>query len=90
MGINKNFPWAEAFGPIEFGGLALFDLHTKQGVLQIKTLMEHAYHGTKTGKLILIAVSHLQMESSISQPILTNLLQPIRYITPCWLTLLHS
>ena len=41
MGINKNFPRAVAFGPSEFGGLALFDLHTKQGgVLQIKMLME--------------------------------------------------
>ena len=90
MGINKNFPRAAAFGPIEFGGLALFDLHTEQGVLHIKTLMEHVYHCTKTGKLILIAVSHLQMESGISQPILTNLVQPIPYITPCWITSLRE
>jgi len=75
MGINKNFPRAVAFGPSEFGGLALFDLHTKQGVLEIKMLMEHVYHGTETGKLI--EISHLQMESGISHPILTNLLQPM-------------
>ena len=90
MGINKNFPRAAAFGPIEFGGLALFDLHTEQGVLQIKMLMEHVYHSTETGKLIMIEISHLQMESGISQPILTNLLQSIPYITPCWITSLRD
>ena len=37
-------------------------------ILQIKMLMEHVYHGT--GKLILIEISHLQMDSGISHPIL--------------------
>ena len=30
------------------------------------------------------------MESGISHPILTNLLQPIPYITPCWITSLRD
>ena len=44
----------------------------------------------QTGKLTLIEISHLQMESGISHPILTNLLQPIPYITPCWITSLRD
>lgn len=89
MGFNRHFPRAAAYGPLEFGGLALYDLTTEQGVLQIKLLLEHVYHTTETGKLLMIAVHSLQMEAGISAPILTDLSQELPYITPCWVTSLR-
>ena len=85
MGINQKFPRAVAYGPLEFGGLSLYDLTTEQGILQIKNLMEHVHHGTETEKMIMISLAHLQLESGQSKPILTQLSAPIPYITPCWI-----
>lgn len=90
MGFNRHFPRAIAYGPTEFGGLALRDLKTEQGVLQIKLLMEHVYHSTSTGNMIIIALQTLQMEAGISKLLLTELSQPLPYITNCWITSLRA
>jgi len=51
---------------LEFGGLTFRDLFTEQGTLRIKSLMEHIYQDTTTGKMIMIALQSLQMEAGVS------------------------
>jgi hypothetical protein len=72
MGFNRHFPRVVCYGPLEFGGLIFRDLFTEQGALRIKSLMEHMYHDTKTGRLIMIALQSLQMEAGISAHLLTD------------------
>jgi hypothetical protein len=72
MGFNRNYPQVVCFGPLEFGGLTFWDLFTEQGVLCIKSLMEHIYHDTETGRMIMIAIQSLQMEAGTAAHLLTD------------------
>jgi hypothetical protein len=70
----------------EFGGLTFCDLFTEQGALRIKSLMEHIYHDTKTGRLIMIALQSLQMEAGISAHLLTDPTPLLVYTESCWIS----
>ena len=85
MGFNRHFPRVVCWGPLEFGGLTLRDLFTEQGTLRIKSLMEHVYHDTETGRMIMIALQSLQMEAGISAHLLTDPTPLLVYTEPCWI-----
>ena len=86
MGFNRHFPRVVCWGPLEFGGLTLRDLFTEQGTLRIKSLMEHVYHNTETGRMIMIALQSLQMEAGISAHLLTDPTPLLVYTEPCWIS----
>jgi hypothetical protein len=86
MGFNRHFPRVVCWGPLEFGGLTLRDLFTEQGTLRIKSLMEHVYHNTKTGQMIMIALQSLQMEAGISAHLLTDPTPLLVYTETCWIS----
>jgi hypothetical protein len=85
MGFNRKYPRVVCFGPLEFGGLTFRDLFTEQGVLRIKSLMEHIYHDTETGRMIMIAIQSLQMEAGTAAHLLTDPTPRLVYIEPCWI-----
>jgi hypothetical protein len=85
MGFNRHFPRVVCWGPLGFGGLNLRDLFTEQGTLRIKSLMEHIYHDTETGKMIMIALQSLQMEAGILVHLLTDPTPLLVYTEPCWI-----
>ena len=86
MGFNRHYPRVVCYGPLEFGGLTFRDLFTEQGTLRIKSLMEHIYHDTETGKMIMIALQSLQMEAGISAHLLTDPTPLLVYTEPCWIS----
>lgn len=86
MGFNRHYPRVVCYGPLEFGGLTFRDLFTEQGVLRIKSLMEHIYHDTETGRMIMIALQSLQMEAGISAHLLTDPTPLLVYTEPCWIS----
>jgi hypothetical protein len=47
--------------------------------------MEHIYHDTKTGKMIMIALQSLQMEAGILAYLLTDPTPLLVYTEPCWI-----
>jgi hypothetical protein len=47
--------------------------------------MEHVYHNTETGKMIMIALQSLQMEAGILAHLLTNPTPLLVYTEPCWI-----
>ena len=53
-------------------------------------LLEHVYHNTETGKMIMVELPTLQMKAGISTPILTDLSWALPSITSCWLTSLQE
>ena len=90
MGFNRKYPRVVCFGPLEFGGLTFRDLFTEQGALRIKALMEHIYHDTETGQMIMIAIQSLQMEAGTSAHILTDPTPLLVYIEPCWISAIRD
>ena len=90
FGLNKNFPRAVAFGPHQMGGLAMRDLRIEQGIAGITNLLNHVYHSTETGNLILVALHNLQLEAGTKSFILADPLPILSYITPCWLSRLRD
>ncbi len=86
MGMNRNFPRAVTFGPVEYGGLGFPDLYVEQGISQIRMVMEHLYHKTEPGKLIQICVQTVQAEAGSAIRLFQDPTVEISYLTPCWLT----
>jgi hypothetical protein len=48
--------------------------------------MEHIYHDTETGRMIMIALQSLQMEAGISTHLLTDPTPLLVYTEPCWIS----
>jgi hypothetical protein len=48
--------------------------------------MEHIYHDTETGRMIMIALQSLQMEAGISAHLLTDPTPLLVYTEPCWIS----
>jgi hypothetical protein len=47
--------------------------------------MEHIYHDTETGQMIMIALQSLQMEAGILAHLLTDPTPLLVYTEPCWI-----
>ena len=86
MGINRNFPRAVTYGPLEYGGLSFPDLSVEQGISQIRLCMEHLYHNTELGKLIQIGIQTLQAEAGSGICLLQDPTVALTYLPQCWLT----
>jgi len=53
LGINRNFPWVVAHGPVAYQGLNLPNLFTEQLITHIRTLVKYGSHPSNiTGNLI--------------------------------------
>jgi hypothetical protein len=85
--LNQHTPHAIIFGEQRFGGLNLPDLYTDQGCGQLRLLLGHLRRRDETGQLILIAISHLQLQVGSAKPFFT-LPYPhyARWIDSTWLT----
>jgi hypothetical protein len=59
--LNHHTLHAVIFGNQQFGGLALPDLYTDQGFQQVKFMVDHLHIQDNVKKLILIAMSNLQL-----------------------------
>jgi hypothetical protein len=60
--LNRNTARAIIFGPQRYGGLNLPNLYTSQGIRQLTLLIGHIRIGDDTGSLMLIDLSHLQLQ----------------------------
>jgi hypothetical protein len=69
--LNHHTPHAVISGAQEYGGLALPDLYTDQGYQRLKFLIGHLNLQDEIGKLILIAISFLQLITGALIPFFT-------------------
>jgi hypothetical protein len=60
--LNRNTARSIIFGPQRYGGLNLPNLYTSQGISQLTLLIGHIRIGDDTGSLMLIDLSHLQLQ----------------------------
>lgn len=70
LGYARTTPTAIRHGPPEMGGIELLDLLTELGICQIKYFRDAIYSGRETGKLLLLNVKYMQLESDILEPLL--------------------
>ncbi len=68
MHLNRHTYHYILFGDHRYGGLCLPDLHTDQGVRQLKLLAGQLKIADETGQLILIAISHVQLHAGSRTP----------------------
>jgi hypothetical protein len=61
MHVNRHTSRAIVFGPLELGGLNLPHVYTTQCIGQLQLLLGHVKMKDKTGTLIMISVSQLQL-----------------------------
>ena len=53
MHVQSTIPTSIRHGPLELGGLALYDLRTEAGIEAIKFFRNAVYSNTECGKLLL-------------------------------------
>lgn len=89
--LNRHTARSIVHGPYKYGGLQIPSLYVLQCYGQVSIFLGHIRLGDKTGKLLLICLSFLQLESGSSKPILT---QPYPlyqgWLEDCWLSWLWS
>ena len=90
MGYSSKIPTAIRHGPIELGGLGLYDLRTEAGLEALKFFRNSIYENSETGSLLTIDLEHSQRESGILQPLLEHPTINVSYLTPSWLLSLRQ
>jgi hypothetical protein len=73
--LNQHTARSIIFGPLEYGGLDLPNLYCIQGISQLRLFIGHLGLQDKTGKLMLISMSYVQLiigsgESFLNKPFL--------------------
>jgi hypothetical protein len=69
--LNRHTPHSVVFGDAKFGGLSLPHLYTDQGFQQLRFFIGHLCQQDEMRKLILIAISFLQLILGVQKPFFT-------------------
>jgi hypothetical protein len=89
--VNRNTARTIVFGPTKYGGLAIPTVYSKQSYGQLAYFTGHVNLQDKTGKLLLISLSYLQLLSGSDLSILQQPFLPYkRWIENVWLTSLWA
>lgn len=68
--VSRHLLTSIRHGPIEIGGLALYDMRTEIGIENIKFLRNAIYSHSSAGQLILLNLQYLQLEAGIGDGLL--------------------
>ena len=85
MHISSTIPTSLRHGPIELGGLGLYDLRTEVGIEAIKFLRNSLYSDSESGNLIRLNLQYSQRESGVGYHLLEQPDTHISYLTPSWI-----
>jgi hypothetical protein len=83
--IRSTIPTALRYGPLELGGLALYDLRTELGIETLKFLRDSLYSDSEAGNLIRLNLDYSQREAGVEYHLLEKPDRYITYLTPSWL-----
>jgi hypothetical protein len=83
--ISSTIPTSLRHGPIELGGLGLYDLRTEAGIEAIKFLRNSLYSDSEAGNLIRLNLQYSQRESGVGFHLLEKPQVYIPYLTPSWI-----
>ena len=85
MHVNSNLPTAIRHGPMEMGGLGMYDLRTEVGIEALKYLRNSIYSDSEPGNLIRLNLQYSQLESGIGEQLLEHPSIHVPYLTPTWI-----
>jgi hypothetical protein len=83
--IRSTIPTALRYGPLELGGLGLYDLRTEMGVETLKFLRNALYSDSEAGNLIRLNIDYLQREAGVDFHLLEQPNRHVSYLTPSWI-----
>jgi len=89
MGYPRTFPRAVAYAPKAEGGVGLLSLSAEQGTQKVLQIIKHLRAHTTTGTIYRILVSHYQLQTGFTQPILENNI-PIPWSQAYWMDNLRA
>jgi len=67
IGLNRHTSRSIINGPASYGGLQIHDVYTEQGIGQTRLLIGHLRKGDQTSKLLLVAMSIMQLRGFLYQ-----------------------
>ena len=82
--IRSTIPMALQYGPLELGGLDLYDLRTEAGIESLKFLRNSLYCDSEAGNLICLNIDYSQREAGVAFHLLEKPSNYISYLTPSW------
>jgi len=86
MGIKSTISRQIVYGPCHYGGLAVPDLFTSQGIQKIQLFLGHKRKNDKTSTILTVAQGTLQQEIGISSPILQSKYEEYGILaSPSWM-----
>ena len=88
--VQSTIPTSIRHGPLEFGGLDIYDLRTEAGIESVKYCRDALFSGSETGKLIRLNLHSSQLESGIGPPLLQHPNIHVPYLTPTWILSLRQ
>ena len=83
--IRSTIPTALRYGPIELGGLGLYDLRTEMGIEMLKYLRNALYSDSEAGNLIRLNLDYSQREAGVDFHLLEKPQLYLSYLTPSWI-----
>ena len=83
--ISSTIPTSLRHGPVELGGLGLYDLRTEVGIDAIKFLRNSLYSDSESGNLIRLNLQYSQRESGVEFHLIEQPDTHISYLTPSWI-----
>ena len=90
MHISSTIPTSIRHGPIEMGGLGLYDFRTEAGLEALKFFRNSLYTNSEAGNLIRLNLQYSQRESGVGYPLLEQPTRYIPYLTPSWILSLRQ
>ena len=86
LGLNRNFPHAVLYAPLDYGGRNFPNLYWEQGISHIDTWLAHCSTMTITGRIFITELDNLQIEVGELSSIFNLKYEKFSYrATPCWL-----
>ncbi|KAI2494260.1 hypothetical protein MHU86_20278 [Fragilaria crotonensis] len=90
MHVCSTIPTSIRHGPVELGGLGIYDLRTEAGLEALKFFRNAIYSDSEVGNLLRINLQYSQLESGIGEPLLEHPGIHLPYLTPSWIMSLRQ
>jgi hypothetical protein len=78
--LNRHYPNALLYGPLEYGGMEMMDAYTLQDQVQLSYLLKQLRWDQTVANDILVTLDCLQLSSGLLRPVLEYPSLPILYV----------
>jgi hypothetical protein len=80
MRLNRHYPNALLYGPLEYGGMEMMETYTLQDQVQLSYLLKQLHWDRTVANDIMVTLDNLQFYSGLILPVLEFPSLPIPYV----------